>query len=75
MTKNTIYNSLKKEEKKKPYSMAITHKNGNSKNTLTDYRNNIEQTNIENKTEITKVQPVSEKFFGNFVIEVDGRGV
>ena len=40
-------------------------------------QNNIEQTNIENKTEITKVelQPVSEKFFGNFVIDVDGRGV
>ena len=40
-------------------------------------QNNIEQTNIENKTEITKVefQPVSDKFFGNFVIEVDGRGV
>ena len=39
-------------------------------------QNNI-QNNIENKTEITKVefQPVSEKFFGNFVIEVDGRGV
>ena len=46
-------------------------------NIQNNIQNNIEQTNIENKTEITKVefQPVSEKFFGNFVIEVDGRGV
>ena len=33
------------------------------------------QTNIENKVEVTKVefQPVSDKFFGNFVIEVADR--
>ena len=41
-------------------------------------QNNI-QNNIEQNTtvEVTKVefQPVSDKFFGNFVIEVDGRGV
>ena len=36
MMKNTIYNSLKKEEKKKPYSIEIIHKNGNNKNTSTD---------------------------------------
>ena len=41
-------------------------------------QNNI-QNNIKQNTtvEVTKVefQPVSDKFFGNFVIEVDGRGV
>lgn len=54
--------------------LGITSSTINIQNNI---QNNIEQTNIENKTEITKVefQPVSEKFFGNFVIEVDGRGV
>ena len=37
MMKNTIYNSLKKEEKKRPCSMETIHKNGNNKNTSTDY--------------------------------------
>ena len=39
-------------------------------------QNNI-QNNIENKIEATKVefQPVSDKFHGNFVIEVDNRGI
>ena len=39
-------------------------------------QNNI-QNNIENKIEATKVefQPVSDKFHGNFVIEVDNRGL
>ena len=54
--------------------LGITSSTINIQNNI---QNNIEQTNIENKTEITKVQfqPVSDKFFGNFVIEVDGRGV
>ena len=44
-------------------------------NIQNNIQNNIEQTNIENKTEITKIefQPVSDKFFGNFVIEVADR--
>lgn len=39
-------------------------------------QNNI-QNNIENKIEATKVefQPISDKFHGNFVIEVDSRGL
>lgn len=44
-------------------------------NIQNNIQNNIEQTNIENKTEITKIEfkPVSDKFFGNFVIEVADR--
>lgn len=52
--------------------LGITSSTINIQNNI---QNNIEQTNIENKTEITKIefQPVSDKFFGNFVIEVADR--
>ena len=52
--------------------LGITSSTINIQNNI---QNNIEQTNIENKMEVTKVefQPVSDKFFGNFVIEVADR--
>ena len=52
--------------------LGITSSTINIQNNI---QNNIEQTNIENKVEVTKVefQPVSDKFFGNFVIEVADR--
>lgn len=52
--------------------LGITSSTINIQNNI---QNNIENTNIENKMEVTKVefQPVSDKFFGNFVIEVADR--
>ena len=52
--------------------LGITSSTINIQNNI---QNTIEQTNIENKVEVTKVEfkPVSDKFFGNFVIEVADR--
>lgn len=52
--------------------LGITSSTINIQNNI---QNNIEQTNIENKVEVNKVefQPVADQFFGNFVIEVEDR--
>lgn len=52
--------------------LGITSSTINIQNNI---QNNIEQTNIENKVEVTKVefQPISDKFHGNFIIQVADR--